>query len=176
MTTKKQLTKQEKAKGPPTAGEFCMGSIAASGPREPTQRPRPIPPAVRGAVLLMVYEGADLCAAAKKVGIRGDTLRRWLHRGEFIGFLRRERRAYREALTANTEHVLQEIRSTSENFMARLGAVRELERLADESPLRHTDQAVSPGVVIRVLNIVQGAKAGQAIEAKVPLIDSGDRD
>ncbi len=159
-----------------------MGSItapfAASGPRSPTERPRAIPPAVRGAVLSMVYEGTDLCTAAKKVGIRGDTLRRWLHRPELVGFLRRERRAYREALTANTEHVLQEIRSTSENFMARLGAARELERLADETSMRHAADVVSPGVVIRVLNIVQDAKAGQVIDAmpaKAPLIEADER-
>jgi hypothetical protein len=145
-----------------------MGSItapfAASGPREPTQRPRPIPPAVRSAALLMIYEGADLATAARTVGIRGDTLRRWLHRGELVSFVRRERRAFREALCANTEHVLQELRSSSDNFMVRLGAARELERLSDETSLRRADETVSPGICIRVVNIVQDSKAAQAID------------
>jgi hypothetical protein len=126
----------------------------------------------------MIYEGADLTTAARTVGLRGDTLRRWLHRSELVSFLRSERRAFREALCANTEHVLQEIRGSSENFMARLGAARELERLADEASMRRaSDVPVTPGITIRVLNVVQDAKAEQAIEvvpAKVPqIIDAG---
>jgi hypothetical protein len=128
--------------------------------------------------MLMIYEGADLTTAARSVGIRGDTLRRWLHRGELVSFVRRERRAFREALCANTEHVLQEIRSSSDNFMARLGAARELERLADETSLRRADETVGPGISIRVINVVQDAKAGQAVmqTPPPPLIDAVERD
>ena len=127
-----------------------MGSItapfAASGPRSPTERPRAIPPAVRGAVLSMVYEGTDLCTAAKKVGIRGDTLRRWLHRPELVGFLRKERAAFRHALCAGNEHHLAQVRAGS-NEMAKVRAIQVLEALSEGAALRSGEQP-SPGVVL----------------------------
>jgi hypothetical protein len=125
----------------------------------------------------MIYEGCDLVIAARANKLRPDTMRRWLHRPELVSFIRRERSAFRTALTANTEHVLQEIRGSSDNFMARLGAARELERLADDASMHRAGEVVSPGVVIRVLNFVQDAKAGQAIEVmptKAPLIDASE--
>jgi hypothetical protein len=155
-----------------------MGSItapfAASAPREPTQRPRPIPPAVRGAALKMIYEGCDLVAAAQASNIRPDTLRRWLHRSELVSLIRRERMVFRQSICSSNEYILQELRNSSENFMVRLGAVRELERLADDASMRRAGDVVSPGITIRVLNFVQDAKAGQAIDvtpAKAPFID-----
>jgi hypothetical protein len=60
----------------------------------------------------MIHEGCDLVVAAQASGLRPDTMRRWLHRPELVGFLRRERAAFRQAICAGNEAVLAEIRVT----------------------------------------------------------------
>jgi hypothetical protein len=134
-----------------------MGSIttpfAASGPREPTQRPRQIPPAVRGAVLKMIYDGCDLVVAAQASGLRPDTMRRWLHRPELVGFLRKERAAFRQALCAGNERALAQIRDESDNAMAKVNSIKCLEDMNEESSLRRSSDMPSPGVTIRILNM-----------------------
>jgi hypothetical protein len=135
-----------------------MGSItapfAASGPRSPTERPRQIPPSVRAAALKMIYEGCDFVVAAQASGLRPDTMRRWLHRPELVGFLRRERAAFRQAICSGNEHALAAIRDEpAGNAMAKVNAIRTLEALGEGAALR-SSEVPSPGVTIRILNIV----------------------
>jgi hypothetical protein len=102
-------------------------------------------------------------------------LRRHLHRIETIAFIRRERGAFRQALCSSNEFHLAAIRNTSENMMARTKAVALLEAIDDEARARpaRSGEVPSPGIVLRVLTVVQDAKAtGQAIEAKA--IDAGE--
>jgi hypothetical protein len=146
--------------------------FAASGPRSPTERPRRIPQAVQAAVLLMIHEGTDFVAAAQANGLRPDTMRRWLHRPELVSFLRKERAAYRQAICSGNEHALAAIRDeVAGNAMAKVNAIRTLEALGEGAALR-SSEAPSPGIVLRLVTVVQDAKAvGQAIEAKA--IDAG---
>ena len=75
------------------------------------KRPRPIPKKVGAAIVMMVRGLPDdedqrplsFIAAAKAAGIGPDTMRRYLDRPEVIVMLRRERRAYREALCGGNE-------------------------------------------------------------------------
>ena len=151
---------------------FRMGSItqpfAASGPRSPIERPRRIPQAVQAAVLLMIHEGTDFVTAAQANGLRPDTMRRWLHRPELVSLIRRERAAFRQAICSGNEHALAAIRDEpAGNAMAKVNAIRTLEALGEEAALR-SSEAPSPGIVLRVVTVVQNAKpAGQAIEANV---------
>ena len=112
--------------------------IASSGSRA-VQRPRPIPKVVKEACLLMVYgdpddENAvpvDFISSAKAVGMRPDTLRRYLGRPQVIAFLRAERRAFREAVCAGNERALQRVRDGvgHSNPIAIVNSVRVLEQL-----------------------------------------------
>ena len=139
-----------------------MGSItapfAASGPRSSTERPRQIPPAVKAAASKMIYEGCDLVVAARASGLRPDTMRRWLHRPELVGFLRRERAAYRRAICSGNEHALKSIRDeVAGNAVAKVNAIKCLEALDEEASLRRSGEQVTPGIV---LNLVTVAPSG----------------
>jgi hypothetical protein len=121
--------------------------IAASGSRS-ADRAKRIPQGVKAACLLMIEEGVDFITAAKANGLQPDTMRRWLHRPEVMGFLRRERAAFRQAVCAANESVLAEIRDDREgNQMARVHAVKTLEQLED-SEVAKPGNVQTPGIVI----------------------------
>jgi hypothetical protein len=135
--------------------------LAAAGPRDPEERPRPIPKAVRLAIALMVAGKPDDpdCAplsfieAAKLAGIKPDVMRRYLDRANVRALLRSERRTFREAICAGNEGALRRIRDESANSMAQIGAIRTLEQLSDGDAARlpHTGE---PGVTIRIINAI----------------------
>jgi hypothetical protein len=128
--------------------------LACSAPRSPTERPKPIPAAVRQACVTMVHEGITFVAAAALHGLKPDRLRRALHRPEVILLLRRERAAFRAAVCAANEAVLASIRDEREgNQMARVHAIRTLEGL-DEGAVARLPGSPSPGVTIRIVNQV----------------------
>jgi hypothetical protein len=139
--------------------------VAASGSRSPSGRPRRIPQSVKAACLMMIEEAVDFITAAKANELKPDTMRRWLHRPEVVGFLRRERAAFREAVCSANDRVLAQIRDKVDgNAMARVQAVRTLEGMAEEASTRPANPP-TPGVVIRILNVVQPtAPAASAID------------
>jgi hypothetical protein len=130
-------------------------------------KPRPIPKIVKDACLLMIYgdpgdEDAvpvDFISAAKSVGMRPQTLRRYLTRPEVVRFLRTERRAFREAICAGNEGALRRVRDTSPNGMAIIGSVRALEQLT-ESETRHP---VAEGAPVFAIQIVTNGAAVNTI-------------
>jgi hypothetical protein len=125
--------------------------LASTSPRSPSLRPRPIPAAVRSACQAMVHDGIGFIDAAKANGLKPDTMRRWLHRPEVVGLLRRERAAFRAAVCAANEAVLASIRDEREgNQMARVHAIRTLEGLDAEAGSRQPG-AVTPGVTINII-------------------------
>jgi hypothetical protein len=102
----------------------------------------------------MIHEGCDLVVAAQASGLRPDTMRRWLHRPELVGFLRRERAAYRQAICAGNEHALKSIRDElGGNAVAKVNSIKCLEDMNEESSLRRTSDVPGPGVTIRILNV-----------------------
>jgi hypothetical protein len=138
--------------------------LATAGPREPEKRPRPIPKVVKEACLLMIYGDVDdeesvpvdLISAAKSVGMRPATLRRYLARPQVIGFLRAERRSFREAICAGNEAALQRVRDGGQhsNPMARVAAVRALEQFEDAEQGRGLvpGRQEIAGLTIRIIN------------------------
>jgi hypothetical protein len=147
-----------------------MGSITqpfgASGPRSPTKRPRGIPPAVRAALLKLIWdeEECDLVIAARASGLRPDTLRRWLNRSEVVGFVLRERAAKRLALCARNETILGEIAARGGNEMARVNAVKALEQLDEQAPSSRTANLPTPGISIVIRTAREPAGAPQPID------------
>jgi hypothetical protein len=153
-----------------------MGSITvpfgASGPRSPSERPRQIPQSVKAACLKMIHEGCDLVVAAQASGLRPDTMRRWLHRPELVGFLRKERAAFRQAICANNEHALAAIRDEpAGNAVAKVNAIKTLEALGEGAALRSAE-VPSPGVVLVIRHAPAVPEPIDVTPAK--LIDAGD--
>ena len=137
-----------------------MGSISvpfgAAGPRLPTKRPRPLPPAVTNALLAMVWEGVDRVLAAKNSGLKPDTLRKWLLRPEAHAFLRIEHDAYLRGLCAANPHRLAQIRDREAgNDMAKVHSVRLLADMNEQGSMRRTGEVPGPGITIRIVNIAQ---------------------
>jgi hypothetical protein len=148
--------------------------LASTGSRSPTARLQPIPAAVRSACQAMVHDGIGFIDAAKANGLKPDTMRRWLHRPEVVGLLRRERAAFRAAVCAANEAVLASIRDEREgNQMARVHAIRTLENL-DEGAAARSPGTPSPGVTIRIVNQVAVSPEPSAPSRLLPsvLIDA----
>jgi hypothetical protein len=133
--------------------------LTAAGPRDPQQRPRPIPRNVRDAIRLMIWgkPGDDDCApldfveAAKHAGIRPYMLRKYFDRANVRALLRSERRAFREILCCGNEDALRRVRDKSANSMAQVAAVRALEQLSDGDDDRLRGPSQSPGITIRIV-------------------------
>jgi len=138
--------------------------VAASRP-EPVRAVR-VPERVRLAITTMVEEGLDFVAAGKRHGVSAQGMRRWLGRAEAISFLRAERSRFGQCACAQNEAYLIAIRS-GDNSMVAVRAIQVLEGLADTEVARPSNTA--PGIVLRLVTVVQDAKAAAppAIEAKV---------
>ena len=132
-----------------------VAPLPSSNPRDREKR-RPVPKPVRDAIVLMVYgrpddpdgRPVDFIEAGKAAGIKPDIMRRWLDKPAVRALIHVERRAFRAAICAGTELSLANIRDHSRNDMARLGAVRVLENIAEEADARPRGTQTIPGFVI----------------------------
>jgi hypothetical protein len=148
----------------------------ASGPREP-RKPRPLPKRVRAMISLMVCgdpskddaRPLDFTAAGRKVGMRPDTARRWLDRGDFRSALRAERRAFRDSLCAGNEAALARVRDRSRNHMAVVRSVIALEQLDDVESARAGSVPRSPGLVIHIHQAPSVTPQVRTIEHDAPV-------
>jgi hypothetical protein len=130
-----------------------------TGTRQPARR-QPIPREVKAAINAMIYgletdpdgRPLDLASAARAAGVAGFRLRRWLHKPNVIGYLRAQRRLFREQVCAGNEAALARVRDTSENGMVTVAAVRALEAIDAEDGGRPVN-AQSGGVAIRIINV-----------------------
>ncbi|MFL6302006.1 MAG: hypothetical protein ACJ72H_00560 [Candidatus Sulfotelmatobacter sp.] len=134
--------------------------LAASGSREP-KRAQAIPKRVKKMIECMVRgreddpdaKPLDFIEAGRIAGLKPDVARRWLDRPHVISALRSERKAYREAICAGNEGALARVRDTSENGVAIVNSVRQLEtmnepRASDGVGLgRHP---VTPGILVQI--------------------------
>jgi hypothetical protein len=138
-----------------------VAPLTSSGSRDLEKKPRPLPKAVKDAVTLMVYgrqndpdgKPLDFIEAGNACGIKPDIMRRWLDKPAVRALIHVERRAFRAAICAGTELSLANIRDHSRNDMARLGAVRVLENIAEEADARPRGPQTIPGLSSHPLRI-----------------------
>jgi hypothetical protein len=153
--------------------------VAASGAREPERAARRIPSKVRACVVDMVNEGLDLVAASKQHGVRPATLRTWLHRPEVAALVRKERQAFRLAISCGTECALVDIRDNREgNQMARVAAAKAICEIDREEYARPAADRPSPGITLKFVTYQTSASAPPIVNItpKPQIIDSGDSD
>lgn len=132
--------------------------LTASGPRE-AKRPRSIPRPIRHAIVLMVRgrpddpdgQPLDFIQAARIAGITPYVLRRYFDRPSVVALLHAERRAWRALICAGNEGALKRVRDTSENGMATVAAIRQLEAIDETDAERGRGTAPSPGIVINII-------------------------
>jgi hypothetical protein len=152
-----------------------FGTPIAASRREPARAVR-LPEVVRLAIIEMVETGADFISAAKSNGLQPQTMRRWLGRAECINFLRKERARFRATVCAQNEAVLAQIRDDRDgNQMARVHAIKTLEQLDEDASLRRSGELPTPGVTIRILNVVPSAASVDVKPSPAPqIIDAGE--
>lgn len=127
--------------------------------------------------MMMIYEGCDLVVAAQASGLKPDTMRRWLHRPELVGFLRRERAAFRQALCAGNERALAQIRDEFDNAMAKVNSIKCLEDMNEESSLRRASDVQSPGVTIVIRHAAEVSRPAPIVDITPQprqIVDAGE--
>ncbi|MFZ2077859.1 MAG: hypothetical protein WAV38_14640 [Xanthobacteraceae bacterium] len=157
-----------------------IGVPFAASSREPKNRPREIPLRVKRACLAMIEQGIDRVAAAKQVGLRPDSLRRWLHQREVLAFLRQGHDYHLATLCAANPTKLAEIRDSSPNWTSRVQAIRTMEGMGEEVSLRRAPDQTTPGVVIVIRgNDIRGNEVSRPtpidITPKSPQIIDGSQ-
>jgi hypothetical protein len=148
---------------PPTAPtRQALEAVNRSYPGKVTGR-------LRAALLDMVWKGSrrDDAAKANSMSIHG--LREALRKPHVKAFYLAELGVLRESERPRTFHRLCGLRDQDENKNAAVAAAKALEQISDE-PLHSNATVTSPGVTIRILNVVP--QPVQSIEAKV--IDAND--
>jgi hypothetical protein len=112
----------------------------------------------------VVYEGADPYEAGRTVGMHARSIRKALAKSHVLAYLRTARQVLREQARAQNIHHMIEMRRSSTNEMAKLGAMKLIEASDDFSgPDARTP--VQPGLII----IVNSPRA-PAVEP-TPVID-----
>jgi hypothetical protein len=147
-----------------------IGVPFAASSREPKERDREIPSRVKRACLLMIELGIDRNAAARRVGLRPDSLRRWLHERAVLAFLRQGHDHHLATLCAANPTKLAEIRDTSPNWTSRVQAIRTMEGMGEDVSLRRTTET-TPGIVLNLVTVAASPLPQPIEPVKVPLID-----
>jgi hypothetical protein len=152
----------------------AIAPIRASD-REP-KRVRPIPRAVRTAVLAMIYgdPAADgenaapvsFVQAAAIAQIQPYVLRRWLDKPAVIQLIRSERAIFRRALCCGNELALANIRDRGENDAARVRSVLALEAIDGAAAIQGRGETQSPGIVINIVTRRDDTVAPTTIDAE----------
>jgi hypothetical protein len=109
------------------------------------------------------YLPVDFITAGKAHGVPPDVMRRWLHRGEGITYLRGERRRFRAEICASNELHLQRLRE-SPNGMVGIKAVTVLEELDQDDALRTRREQMSPGLTIIIESPGRGPASPHTID------------
>jgi hypothetical protein len=151
-----------------------IGVPFAASSRELKDRVREIPPRVKRACLVMIEQGIDRVAAAKQVGLRPDSLRRWLHQREVLAFLRQAGDCHLASLCAANPTKLAKIRDTSPNWTSRVQAIRTMEGMGEEGSSRRATDTPTPGVTIKIIHQTPPAQPIDVTPKPLQIIDAGE--
>lgn len=144
-------------------------SQSLSGPRSSSLSPSAAEPAavvtakpkrlevrgrLRAALDKMVWEGAELVDACRAVEFSPSAMRKALCRPHVLAYVNKERQVLRASIAPKNIHRLREIRDADNNMPA-VNAIKVLEQLGEDQSAREAGVSASPGVTIRIVNIVQ---------------------
>ena len=102
---------------------------AAAEPR--ASKPRRFTGKLKVALDAIVHEAAEMDVAAAAAGLTTRAIRKAIGKPWVIAYMREQRALLLTELTAGNPHHLRTLRGSSPNQLARLGAVREIENIAD---------------------------------------------
>jgi hypothetical protein len=100
---------------------------------------------------LMIWRNLTDSEAAVETKMHVTSIRKALKLPHVLRYVREQRQVLLNRELGRNSHVLMQVRDNSPNGMARIAAVRELERVADDEQQRGTMQR-APGVTIVLIN------------------------
>jgi hypothetical protein len=115
-------------------------------------RPGRVTGRLKLAIDAVVEEGLDPYEAAAKVGMHARSMRLALNRRHVLAYLRQQREVLRQTASAQNIHHAIAMRAGSTNEMAKLGAMKFIEAIEDEVQRRGHVPALTPGLVIQIVN------------------------
>lgn len=145
-----------------------MPSSSVAVPDEPAKRLE-IRGKLKAALDAMVWDGLELAEAARNFKMSTFGVRKALAKPHVQAYLKSEKQVLRESLSARNIRRLGEIRDAADNMPA-IQAIRTLEGMGDDQPGASSGASASPGITIRILNVVQ---AGHA-DTRQPVTIDGD--
>lgn len=120
---------------------------------------------LKAALDAMVWEGLKRTDAAQTAGLADNSLRFALRKPHVLAYFRTEIDALRNSIKARNLHRLDGIADSSRNDMAKIGAIKAIEQIADTAEEKHRN----PGGQLPGLQIVivqqSGARPAEPIEA-----------
>lgn len=128
---------------------------------------------LKAALDLMVWQGKRWNEAARAVDFEGSSMRKALERPHVQAYLRAQKQVFRASVSCRNISVLEEIRDSGENQMARLGAVKLLEQI-DEQAQATASAGKSAGVTIQILQVMPGSVTDhhRPIDGKASVINA----
>lgn len=110
-------------------------------------KPRRVTGALKDALDAIVFEGAEMDAAARRANITTRAVRLAMEKPHVLAYVRAQRALLTSEVHASNVHHLKKLRSDSPNQLARLGAVREIENIVEGR--RSNGVAVNVNVDVR---------------------------
>jgi hypothetical protein len=155
-----------------------MSGVAFGATRQAiAARDRTLPGRVTGklykAIEAMVWSAASRKEAAQVAGLSDHGLRQALRRPHVMAFYLSECEVLRVSGRAKRLHRLEELAAQNVNVNGAVAAIKAAEQIA-EDPARSSGANPTPGVTIRILNVMPAA-APSAVEAP-RIIDAGEVD
>jgi hypothetical protein len=96
---------------------------------------------LKAALEAMVWEGKDRKEASEAAGLKDRSVRDALKKPHVVGFYSAELGALRTSKRAKNIHRLDGIADSSKNDMAKVGAIKAMEQIADDAKHRHPGAA-----------------------------------
>jgi hypothetical protein len=107
---------------------------------------------LKTALDLMVWENLTRKDAATKAGLADSSLRFAFRKPHVMAYYHTELKALRDNLRAKNIHRLDDIADTSSNDMAKVGAIKAMEQIADAADQQHRPGAAQlPGLQIVIV-------------------------
>jgi hypothetical protein len=116
---------------------------------------------LRIALTQMVWAGSRRADAAREAGMSNHGLREALKKPHVKAYYLAELGTLRESERAKTFHRLCDLRDQDENKNAAVAAAKALEQIADEAVVRNAGVTATPGVVIKMVTLVQAQSPAQ---------------
>jgi hypothetical protein len=151
MTTKK----------PPTSRKLVPQT---AGPVDKRRRKRGLTVAVRTAIDAMLYDRCTRAQACERAGFTERALYLALEKPEVATYFNRGLQVLRAGERAQNLHRLADLRDQDDNRAAAVKAIQVLEMLDAEAVARPAGVPTTPGVTIRIVNVVPSAPRPSTVD------------